>query len=124
MRWTTPARHSPPGVLVGLSWPGCFSPSFRPFLDSDLEPIAGRAHLDVSGHYAETVLDPGGDDLAFVDELGEAPLFAVLAHAHDDPTRTSPDALPRRLEPARDQLAKLLRYRFGRWFRRRPNDRL
>src|SRR5256885_14795977 len=80
-------------------------------LDAHLEPVFGRRDLDVSGPDSHACLDSGGDDLSFEEQLREAPIPTVLAHPDDDASRTSPDALPGRLEPTGDQLAQLVRSR-------------
>src|SRR5438874_2093537 len=81
-------------------------------------------HLDVARLDADSAFDARRDDRALEHQLGESPLLAVLAHAHDHPLRAAPDALARRLEPPGGQLADLVRDGFRGRLRRRPDDGL
>src|SRR5438094_328218 len=96
----------------------------RALLDPHLESFFCRRYLHVAGPDAHTGLDSAGDDLAFEDQLREAPVPPVFAHAHDDAARAAPDSFARCLEPAGDQLAKLVRDCLFGGFGRRPFDRL
>src|SRR2546430_8721014 len=77
-------------------------------LDAHLETVFGWRDLDVSRPESQACLHSGGDDLSFEEQLREAPIPTMLAHAHDDPAGTSPHPFPGRLEPTSDQLAQLV----------------
>src|SRR6266545_1602099 len=91
---------------------------------ANLKTVAGRPDLDITGPDVQASLAARRDDVALEDKLGESPLRAVLAHAHDHTSWTPPHTLARRLETSCQKLPELVGDRLLGGLGRRPHDRL
>src|SRR6185437_1937818 len=87
-------------------------------LDANLDFVAARCHLDISGPQLEPIVEPRRDDRAVEHELRKT-LAPFAAHADDHPIRAAPDTVAGRPETAGQQLADLLG-RHGRLYDDRP----